>query len=129
MNSVLDADLAFRDKVERLITVFMEETTEYPYVGAFMMKVDYQNFGGYGNDGFPGRRERFALLLEEIQGQIDKGNIPPMQPMHFLLNVLSLTVYPLVAGPFFEVLFSAKEAAVQLSIQDRRNQIMQLMID
>ncbi len=95
MSNVFVGELTFKEKLKRLINVFMDETIAYPYRELFLITETNRHDAGHADKVHDTHVKPF---LADIKAEMDKGNIKVMDPRHFMLNLFSLMAYPLLAG-------------------------------
>ena len=68
-------------------------------------------------------------LLEQIQGDVKKGKIKKVHPLHLLMNILSMTVFPFVAKPMMTKVLQMNDAAFMQAMQERKKEIPKFIIE
>jgi TetR/AcrR family transcriptional regulator len=95
LDSVLIGEKTFKQKLKKLIDVFIDETLAYPYRELFVIteaKRNKEEVNGAHHDKF------IKPFLAEIKAEMDIGNIKPIDPRQYLMNLFSLMAYPVLAG-------------------------------
>ena len=94
MDNVLVSKLPFKDKLKRLIDVFIDETIAFPYRELFVIteikrheKADAERI----------HNENIKPFLLEIKEEMKKGTVGTMDPKQFMMNLFALMAYPVVA--------------------------------
>jgi len=126
MDEVILSNLPFRKKIEKFINVFYTELTAYPYQESFM--ISEINSHGFVMDK-KDRPEVLTHFLKEIGMEMDNGTIKKMQPVNFLLNLLSLLAYPLLTCPLFKQIFELTDKQYENLLSDRKKMIMDLLMN
>ena len=129
LHEVIGSTLAFREKIENMLTVFYEELLELPYLETFIVLHLNQEPEKYEElfIKLPGGKERLKNFLKEIQQEMDKGNIPEMKPINYFINVFALMAYPYVARPIYSKMFDITGAAYNKLLLDRKSMIMSML--
>ena len=52
--------------------------------------------------------------------EIKEANLKDINPVHFLINIISLCVFPFVAGPIVQSLFNMNENEYDKFLQERK---------
>ncbi len=124
LNECMESEKPFKQKVEHLITVFLEDMIAFPYQETFLV-TEINTLGKelMGNI----QTNPVKQFLKEVQQEMEKGTIVKTDPAHFLMNLFSLLSYPLMMAPLYQQLF-------QITVQDfnalmlaRKKVIMQLI--
>lgn len=95
LDSVFKGKLNFKEKLKRLIDVFIDETLAYPFRELFIItemntRPDIESDQIYETHIKP--------FLEEVKLEMEKGNLKTINPKQFLMNLFSLMAYPILAG-------------------------------
>lgn len=64
-------------------------------------------------------------FIKQFQEQIKKGKIAPIHPMHFLINMVGLVVFPFIGSPILKNLGGLKEEEFQELMTQRKKLIPQ----
>ncbi|WP_316815912.1 TetR/AcrR family transcriptional regulator [Pedobacter nyackensis] len=122
LDEVIESSMPFKQKIENLISVFLKETMHFPYRELFI--ITHMN----SNDVIESKKARgkkVNAFLEQIQSEMDKGNIRSMNPRHFTMNLFSLMAYPLVTAPLNKILFGMNDADYNILMEERKNLIFE----
>lgn len=66
---------------------------------------------------------RETTLFRQIQEAIDSGKIDLNHPMHFIVNILALTVFPFLAAPLLKKVAGVPDEAFMAMIMQRKQMI------
>jgi len=129
LHEALDSGKPFREKIENIVQVFVDELTELPYLETFITLQLNQQPDKYQNMfvQLPGGKERLKKFLKEIQTEMDKGTIPTMKPLNFFVSLFSLLAYPYIARPLYKNMFDLSENAYSKLLQERKEVIFSMM--
>ncbi|MGI4751607.1 MAG: TetR/AcrR family transcriptional regulator [Janthinobacterium lividum] len=121
LDEVMDSDLPFKQKIENLITVFLAETTLYPYRETFLVTQINCHVFMFKDTNKPHKIREF---IKQIQEEMDKGNVRHMNPLHFIMNLFSLMVYPLIMAPLNKQLFDVDDEKYSQLMAERKELIL-----
>ncbi|WP_219226013.1 TetR/AcrR family transcriptional regulator [Pedobacter antarcticus] len=126
LNACMESDKPFKGKLEFLIDVFLRDMASFPYQETFLVTqmntlgkelVETIHSGPVKN------------FLEEVKSEMDLGNLKPMDPYLFLINLFSLLSYPLIMAPLYKQLFQLTDNAFSDLIGDRKKMILELLLN
>lgn len=66
----------------------------------------------------------FVIQLEE---EIEAGRIKPIRPIHFLANIVSLCLMPVIARPMLQTLFSLDDNEFEIFLEERKELIPKII--
>ena len=128
LRKAISSEASFKDKIEKFISVYIDESIEYPFMENFIVT----EFNRYSE-------MHITLLSQEIAGSIvsgffqellvemEKGTIPAMPPEHFLINLTSLCSYPLIARPLIQRTLNMDHKAYLDFIKSRKQEILKMI--
>lgn len=121
IKEVIESPNQFRNKIETIIKVLTEASLRYPYLETFVVteiisqKLDVPT----RNAGI-----KWQVFLKEVKAEMDLGRIELMDPLHFVLNLFSMIVYPAIAAPLYTKLFSVSERQYREILRERQSIIL-----
>ena len=68
-------------------------------------------------------RRVFAGLRTEIDARVRKGTIAPIAPEQFVVNLLSLCIFPFAARPMIAAVLGLDDAGFERFIERRRREL------
>jgi TetR/AcrR family transcriptional regulator len=72
---------------------------------------------------------KIGKLLAQIQEEVDKGNIRPVEPANVFMNIMSLCTYPYVGKPLFQMILSMDDSQFNALLQQRKKEISAFIIN
>lgn len=122
--SLLCAALPFRNKIEQFVEVFLLRLQTYPFL-EISMTASIQE-GIYLKDKPEAFMQQF---ITEVQQEMDKGTIQRSNPVHFIMNLFSLVVYPFIVKPLNQHLFGLNEQEYENIVKERKSVIMNTLFN
>lgn len=97
--SIIFSELPFKAKIEEFIDESFIVAKEYPYMELYM--VTQFNQGCYFKDE-EGMDRMLKKFYEEFEVAMEEGLILKMEPIQFILNMISLISFPVAMRPLFQ---------------------------
>ena len=128
-DAILLSDLPFKEKTERFIDDFLKKLEDYPYLEPFWSsEIMYQQMGKESLLPVPENPPPPLLkYIKEVEAEMQKGTIKNNKPIHFLMNLFSLMVHPILMKPLQKNLFGIDENKHQAIIRERKKIIMDIL--
>ena len=127
MSAVLDkvftAELEFKDKLQQLINVFMDEAIKFPYREVYVVTELNRTDKTVPEE----KKTRVKAFLKEISAEMEKGKIKKMDPRQFCMNLFSLMAYPLITNCLNKSIYNVNDAEYQKLMKDRKKVIFELI--
>ncbi|WP_316783454.1 TetR/AcrR family transcriptional regulator [Pedobacter frigiditerrae] len=127
MSAVLDpvfqAELEFKDKLEKLITVFMDQAIKFPFREMYVVTELNRT-----SRVIPEEKKTIVKgFLREISAEMEKGKIRKMDPRQFCINLFALMAYPLITTCLNKSLYNVNDAEYSKLMKDRKKLIFEMI--
>lgn len=124
----MSTETSFKKKIEHFIDIFTEQATLYPYLDIYMVTrinedVEKQN----EIIAELKKTERVKNFMRDIEAEIKKGTVEKMEPIQFLLNLLSLLSHPVVVQPLFKKIFNMTDKQYKQMLAARKEIILKML--
>jgi TetR/AcrR family transcriptional regulator len=130
INAIFGADLPLFTKLEQFCEEYISIVVENPYLPLFVlneMNRDPVYFMNklWGKD----KRPEPQKFIQDIQAAIKSGLIKEVSPFQLLLNLLSLTIFPFIGKPVFQMTLGVDEIQFRMAMEQRKKDIPRFIID
>ena len=119
----VELEVPFKEKINSLIDVFLNVAIEFPYQETFL----FSQLNIHTTDPTVENEKTTRLFSEQIQAEMDKGNIQAMNPVHFMMNLFGLLSYPLIMKPMISKSMRLSDEQFKALIADRKEIIFNLL--
>ncbi len=120
---IMRSDLTFKEKISRFIEGSLQTSLQYPYLETYI--VSQLNNGSCHKKDV--EEEELKQLYKDIEKEMALGNIEKMEPMQFILNMISLLVFPSAVRPLIMENLAISETEFNRLIADRKDIILKLL--
>ncbi|NQX37236.1 DNA-binding transcriptional regulator, AcrR family [Pedobacter steynii] len=122
LDEVFESSMPFKEKIRNLINVFIEETTQYPYRQLFIITEMNRDLVLYSKRS---RVNKVKSFIEEIQLEMDNGELRKMDPRQFIINLFSLMAHPLITAPLQQAIFGMNDDEYAKLMEERKELIFE----
>lgn len=127
MSAVLDhvftAQLAFKEKLQQLINVFMDQAIQFPYREVYIVTELNRTDKAVPEE----KKVRIKAFLKEISEEMNAGKIKKMDPRQFLMNLFSLMAYPLITNCLNKSIYNINDTEYLKLMKDRKKLIFEMI--
>jgi AcrR family transcriptional regulator len=130
INSIFESDIPLFQKIENFTEEYIEIISCNPYLPLFVLnelsrepEIFIKKI--WGKHHFP-KPQKF---LDQIEREINKGAIKRISPLHLLINLISLLVFPFVAKPMIEFTLDLDEMQFKNVMEQRKKEVAKFIID
>lgn len=131
MQAILAGDQTIEEKVHTFVPEYIEQMQENPYLPSYVMWELNQNPGelksrlrAMGVVPFEGIEE----LDQQLRRRAAAGTLRLISAEQFVVNLISLSVFPFVARPLIEAMMDLDDAAFEAFVDARTEQIPEFVL-
>ncbi len=84
---------------------------------------------GFFNKMFGGTPPDMSKLVIQIDKEIKKAIIKPISPMHLILNMVSMCIFPFIGKPMIQMVMHIDELQFRHLMEQRKTEIANFIID
>ena len=130
INMIFQSEAPLFEKIENFVSEYINEMKENPYLPWFVLNEinrdpDQFLYKIWGTDNLP----KPARFLEQIEKEVKKGIIKRISPLHLLMNMISLTIFPFVGKPMFIRNLRLTDKQFSEIMEQRKKEIPKFIID
>lgn len=123
IGSFIGTQASVMDKLETFITTYINTIIENPFIPGFVLHElsrDPQSLA----ELLKSRAPMVPAFLEQINEEIEAGNLKPFDPRQIIINTLALCIFPFVARPIAQTIFFENNAdAYNQFLEDRKTTV------
>ena len=119
--SIMFSELPFKEKIAEFIDDTFLIAQEYPYMEMYL--VTQFNQGCYFKDE-EGMERLMKKFFEEFKVAMEDGLIRKTDPIQFILNMVSMTSFPIAMRPLFQKTMHLTDEEYDKILSDRKEIIM-----
>jgi AcrR family transcriptional regulator len=126
---ILVSELPLQQKVEGVVEKYLDLLEENPYIPIFILNELRSEPDKIAQK--IGLIDRVSLepLGRQLEEEYRKGNIKQIDPMQFLLNLVSLCVFPFIGKPILKEIFGIQDSKFNQLISERRMLIPEFIMN
>ncbi len=129
INEIFTSDLPLFEKITRFCEEYITMVQENPYLPVFVISEISKDPDLFinkvmVNNGRPDPRP----LIAQIQEEVAKGTIRPIDPIQLLLNMVSMVIFPFVVQPMFQRIVGVTDEQYRMVQEKRKKEIPQFII-
>lgn len=118
-----NADLPFKVKITKFIEGSLSTSLQYPYLETYI--VSQINKGNCHRKDI--EEDVLETLYRDIEKEMELGNIEKMAPVQFILNMVSLLVFPSAVRPLFMENLMISDKEYDQIISERKEIIINML--
>lgn len=124
----ISSDLPLATKIEKIVELDIDRLLEMPELPVFVINEINRNpeivFKNIANIPI---KKLLKHLNTQIAEEVSKGTIKPVRAEMLLINIQSLTIFPLLAKPMLMRVFELNEKTFREMMESRKKEVIQLI--
>ncbi|HVK50070.1 MAG TPA: TetR/AcrR family transcriptional regulator [Pseudobacter sp.] len=130
LGELFGSDLPLFEKIEKFVHRYIDLLQENPHLPLFvlneMQKVDGKDFF---EKLWQGKRPAVHILAKQIDEAVKAGQIRSIKPVHLLLNIVSMSIFPFVARPIVKMVWDVDDPQFRGLMEERKKVVVQFILD
>ncbi|MBL7733163.1 MAG: TetR/AcrR family transcriptional regulator [Chitinophagaceae bacterium] len=130
INAIFNSEETLFDKIRNFVSEYIDEILSNPDLPWFVLNEMNRDpeqflFKVWGKENLP----KPAKLLAQVEQEVKAGIIKPISPVHLLMNMISLTIFPFVGKPMFLYNLRISEKQFREIMEQRKKEIPEFIIN
>jgi len=127
----LSAEISLDEKIDRLIVIYLDNLSQNLFVPGYVIselhhhpeRVQQLLTGALGADPQTVMPALLKVLERQINERVRDGTMRPIKPQQFVINLISLCVFPFAARPMLSIVFGMDDVAFKRFIEQRKKDL------
>ncbi len=129
VRSILTSELPFREKIAHYINTVVDYGLKYPYLDNFIISETARHPDKVKLFCAKDRFKSSDLIQDALSKEVKKGKIAPISAEHFMVNLISLCNYPLLAKSVIQTIHGMTDAAYRKFLVERKQIIFRTIFN
>jgi AcrR family transcriptional regulator len=129
LDRIINDDSSIEEKIRNFTFNYISFVSNHPYLPNFIIQELNRNPGFVEQlrqtEGFP----NINKFKQQLNDEIEKGNIIPIKAEQLLINILALNVFPFIAKPLLKTFINIDEAFYKQLIEHRKTEVADFIIN
>ncbi|HEY5407536.1 MAG TPA: TetR/AcrR family transcriptional regulator [Ginsengibacter sp.] len=130
INLIFESNSTLFEKIEKFTDEYITLMSENPYLPLFVLNEVSKNPEVFmkkiwGKQNIP-QPQKF---LTQIEREVKSGNIKKISPLHLLINLISMCIFPFVAKPMIQFTLGLDEMQFRNVMEQRKKEVAKFIID
>jgi AcrR family transcriptional regulator len=127
---VFNEEIPFREKIVKFVASYIDVVSQNPFIPVFVIN----EINVKRTDKLVRQLKKIGLRTDVIETQIreetEQGRLAPVNPKHFIVDIIALSVFPFIARPIFkEMLFNGNDEDTQQFLNERKDHVTRLILN
>ncbi|NOX48460.1 MAG: TetR/AcrR family transcriptional regulator [Chlorobi bacterium] len=129
ISELLLSELPLFEKIRKFTQHYIDTIRENPLIPVFILHELNREPEGIART-FKSMGIQPQIFIDEIKREIEKGTIVPIDPLHLIVNLLSMCIFPIVAQPIMQhLIFEENGEAYSAFLEQRKKEVPEFIIN
>ena len=121
---VFDSESSLMEKVDKIVNTYFDVLKTNANLPLFILGEIQANPDTFAERlNLPNNFPVNTALYQQVKAQLKIAGMEHINPLHILINVISLTIFPFIASPMIRTLFNFPDNSFDAFIEERRKLI------
>jgi len=125
---ILGSDLPLEQKITAFIDNYLKTLLDNPLVPLFVISELRRRPHEIIDIVGVKRSDSLKNLDQQLKQEVAKGNIKPISIEHFMVNLISMSVFPFIAQPMVQGVFDMDDQRFRQFIEERKKVVPQFIL-
>jgi len=128
INTVIDSNVPFEEKISFFVDTYFKFFKENPYLPNFILNELSKNPNSDSVEKYLKRNINVKLVMDIFNSETRLMQSKNIDPIQFLVSLLSLCIFPFIAKPIFsELIFENDSEKFDHFLEERKKHIVQFI--
>jgi TetR/AcrR family transcriptional regulator len=129
MNAIFQSDVPLFEKIETFCSEYIAQVSKNPFIPLFLLSEMNKQPEQFLKKTWGGQKPRIDVLAAQIQEEVNKGNIKPVHPLHLIMNMFGMCVFPFLGKPMIHYMAGISDAQFYEMMEQRKTLVPKFIIE
>lgn len=129
ITGIISSEMTLFEKIENFCREYIELMQQNAYLPLFVLNEVNTQPDRFREKFWKNRELVFAKFVEQIEKDIKKQRIKPVDPAHLFLNMISMCIFPFIAKPLWMISSGMDELQFRHFMEQRKTEIPKFIIE
>ncbi len=129
INFIFESEAPLFEKIEKFVEEYITMLLVNPFLPLFVLNEINQEPQYFQKKFWGKNKPKPEKFLKQIEKEVKQGTIRPIQPVHLLMNMISMTIFPFIAKPLFQINMALNDEQFRSAMESRKKEIPKFIIE
>jgi len=126
---VVQLNISLFDKIEIFCREYIDMMQQNAYLPLFVLNEVNKDPIRLKEKFWEGKDIVFLKFEEQIEQEIKKGKVKPVNPGHLFINMISMCIFPFIAKPIWMMTTNMDEMQFRYFMEQRKTEVSKFIIE
>lgn len=129
VKNIIAGDGPLFEKIEKFVHEYISILIDNPYLPLFILNEVNKQPKTFITRIWGDKRPPFQILAMQVEAEVKKGTIKPIDAMTLMVNMVSMCIFPFVARPMVQYATGISDEAFWQFMERRKTEVSKFIID
>ncbi|MBS1946564.1 MAG: TetR/AcrR family transcriptional regulator [Bacteroidetes bacterium] len=129
LEGIISAEAPLSEKIQGFCSAYIDMLLQNPFLPMFVLTESNNQPQRFRQKLWKNRGHLFMRFAADVNNEIKKKNIKPVDPGQLFMNMIALCIFPFLAKPIWQMTTGMGETEFRRMIEERKKIIPQLIND
>lgn len=124
---IIESELPLQEKIEKFVDQYITVISQNHYLPIFLISEMNKHPDRFFETVIPKNFPKPQKFIEQVEEEVEKGTIRPIDARHLVVNLMSMCLFPFVAKPMLRMVLGISPGEWILFIEDRKRQVKEFI--
>ena len=126
---IINADLSLFTKIELFVHRYLDVVIKHPFIPVFVLNELNKNPDNLA-DAIKETGIKPDVFIDQVKAEIEKGSIIDISPNDLLVNMIGLSIFPIIARPLLQpIIFKGDRKSYEHFLNNRKKHVPEFIIN
>mgnify|MGYP006291187757 FL=1 len=129
IEGIINADLPLFTKIELFVHRYLDVVFKHPFIPVFVLNELNKNPDNLA-DAIKETGIKPDVFIDQVKAEIEKGSIIDISPNDLLVNMIGLSIFPIIARPLLQpIIFKGDRKNYEHFLNNRKKHVPEFIIN
>lgn len=123
IRNLIEAEEPLEEKITRFIDFYIDLISRNPFIPLFIITELNKHPDRFFETIIPKDLPKPQVFFRQVEEEIAKGNLRPVNPQHVLVNIVAMCVFPFVARPMLRIVLGLSPTELNQFLSERKEEV------
>ncbi|MBD0297261.1 MAG: TetR/AcrR family transcriptional regulator [Flavisolibacter sp.] len=129
INEILQSELSVFQKIETFCGEYISKILETPFIPLFIINEMNKHPHSFLQRMWGKNKPDLTKFVQQLEAEIKKGNIKKISPVHLIMHMMSLCIFPFIGKPIWQYVMEMDDLQFRNMMEQRKKEVPRFIIE
>ncbi|MBD0376023.1 MAG: TetR/AcrR family transcriptional regulator [Flavisolibacter sp.] len=129
INEIMQSELPVFQKIETFCGEYISKILETPFIPLFIINEMNKHPHSFLQRMWGKNKPDLTKFVQQLEAEIKKGNIKKISPVHLIMHMMSLCIFPFIGKPIWQYVMEMDDLQFRNMMEQRKKEVPRFIIE